>query len=95
MVSAARAAGVSEKGREHLARTRSRGGWRTLEDAVRDTSKLWAGTWGLPGAGLLRRGGALRLDLAWSGLGRKDRRCNGEHAKEISEICDNSKCESG
>lgn len=80
MVSAARATGDTEKGRERLARTRSRGERRTPEDVVRDTGRLWAGTWGVPGAGLLRRGGALRLDPAWSGLGWKDRRYNGEHA---------------
>lgn len=56
MVSAARAAGDAEKGRERLARTRSRGRWRTPEDAVRDTSKLWAGTWGCPGGGASAEG---------------------------------------
>lgn len=56
MVSAARAAGDTEKGRERLARTRSRGGRRTPEDVVRDTSRLWAGTWGCSGGGASAEG---------------------------------------
>lgn len=59
MVSAARAAGDAEKGRERLARTWSRGGWRTPEDVVRDTSRLWAGTGGCRGRGPQARPGVV------------------------------------